>query len=618
MLNTRYILTHFKKQILNNNNASAIKSQYNQSVYKPIGYNSIFYKPSLFEGRRYFSSFNPYDEYGDEIDHFSTTFDYDVEVSDGGSSTFSNNSFNSTTTSTNIENNKPKKRIKITMNNSTLNSINMNNNNVNNMVTPKIKVKGKTIKSVDNESIQQPTLLSPIPPIESINLPVQKKEKEKKSTTKEQEELDNDHPLTSEQEKIVNLIVEGGKNVFFTGSAGTGKSFVLKHLVARLREKFPKSVFVTAATGIAAVNIGGTTLHSFAGIHLGTATAEKLAANIIKKKKYLQRWRDVKVLVIDEISMIDSELFEKLNTIGKIIRGNQLPFGGIQLVLVGDFFQLPPVLGSYTFESPQWESCIDMCLELTTVMRQKEIEFINVLNSIRVGRVHDGIVKSLQQCARPLDVSNGVLPTKLYTTNQSVDDENTLALGALTGEPKVYESFDSGHKDMIVNLDNDCPAPKSLTLKVGAQVVLLRKLEKNDTLVNGSRGVVVDFVKVRAKKRFAKFYQDNPMAPVVLFNDGQKVTIPPMEWGVWSENKASRVQLPLKLAWALTIHRAQGMTLDKVECQLSQSFACGQGYVALSRVRSLSGLYLRDFKRTAIRTSSKVIQFNKKINKLSG
>ncbi|KAF2073656.1 hypothetical protein CYY_005041 [Polysphondylium violaceum] len=422
-----------------------------------------------------------------------------------------------------------------------------------------------------------------------------------------------EHKLTKEQQKIVNLIVEGGKNVFFTGSAGTGKSFVLKHLVSKLRKKHPKSVFVTAATGIAAVNIGGTTLHSFGGIKLGVAPAQRLAVEILQSKKALQKWLDCRVLIVDEVSMIDSELFEKLDTVAQIVRENNQPFGGIQLVLVGDFFQLPPVYGNYAFESKAWKKSIDICLELTTVMRQRDLEFIDVLNNLRVGEKNDKIVNFLlDRCKRPLDVTNGVLPTKLYSTNASVDEENSAALEQLASEPHSFLAYDTGSKELLENLDRDCPAMQKLTLKVGAQVVLLRKLEKHDGLVNGSRGVVIDFVKVRSKKRFSKFYESNPMAPVVLFNDGQKVTIPPSEWGVWSEKKASRVQLPLKLAWALTIHKAQGMTLDKVECELSNSFAHGQSYVALSRVKSLEGLHLKDLRISAIKTSEKAKTFNKK------
>ncbi|KAM9952552.1 hypothetical protein ACTFIR_007606 [Dictyostelium discoideum] len=426
--------------------------------------------------------------------------------------------------------------------------------------------------------------------------------------------LELDELLTSEQQKIVNLIVDGGKNVFFTGSAGTGKSFVLKHLVSKLRKKYPKSVYVTAATGIAAVNIGGTTLHSFAGIKLGVAPAQRLAVEILQSKKLLQKWLDCSVLIIDEISMIDAELFEKLDTIGQMVRGNNQPFGGIQLVLVGDFFQLPPVHGNYAFECKAWKKSIDISVELTTVMRQKETEFIDILNKIRVGDIKEDMINRLvSTCNKPLDISNGILPTRLYSTNASVDQENQSSLDKLLGEPFSFQAVDSGNKELIELLDRDCPAMKNLTLKVGAQVVLLRKIEKGDGLVNGSRGVVVDFVKARVSRKNNKFHKVNQYLPVVLFNDGQKVTIPPSEWCVWSEEKAYRNQIPLKLAWALTIHRAQGMTLDKVECELSRTFASGQGYVALSRVKSLAGLHLKSLNTPALKTSPKVVTFNKKI-----
>ncbi|GAM21820.1 hypothetical protein SAMD00019534_049950 [Acytostelium subglobosum LB1] len=437
----------------------------------------------------------------------------------------------------------------------------------------------------------------------------------KKRTTKQKtEDIDYDllETLTPEQERVVNLIVDGKKNVFFTGSAGTGKSFVLKHIVARLREKHEKAVYVTAATGIAAVNIGGVTLHSFAGIKMGHGTPEQLVSKILKSRIYTKRWTEAKVLVIDEISMVDAELFEKLDVIARTLKVNDKPFGGIQLVLCGDFFQLPPVVGSYAFECEAWKRCVDECVQLTTVMRQKEGVFVKVLNNLRRGYVTPEAIKVLQDCDRPLDISNGVLPTKLYSTNQHVDDENTKALEALEGEPTTFTSIDSGSEELKDNIERDCPAPQQLTLKVGAQVVLLRKLDgAKSHLVNGSRGVVVDFVQVKPKKRMAQWYKANTTMPVVLFNDGSKVTIKPLEWNIWSERRASRTQLPLKLAWALTIHRAQGMTLDKVECRLPKTFANGQGYVALSRVKTLDGLCLHEFSRASIRTSYKVIQFEK-------
>eukprot|EP01133_Synstelium_polycarpum_P010323 gene10323-12035_t len=422
-------------------------------------------------------------------------------------------------------------------------------------------------------------------------------------------DMDLEETLTPEQERLVHLVVNNQKNVFFTGSAGTGKSFVLKHLVTRLREKHSDGVYVTAATGIAAVNIGGVTLHSFAGIKLAKKSAHELASDIMKAKKYFRRWLEAKVLIIDEISMIDAELFEKIDEMAQIVRGNTLPFGGVQLVLCGDFFQLPPVYGKYAFEGEGWKRCVDVCFELTTVMRQKEEHFVNILNKLRRGYVPQESIDLLQSCSRPLDVSNGVLPTKLYTTNADVDSENNLALEALPSEPVVFTSMDSGDKELIENLERDCPAPNKLTLKVGAQVVLLRKMEGNQKLVNGSRGVVVEFAKVKAKKKMTQWYQTNETLPVVLFNDGSKVTIKPSEWNIWSEKKAARQQLPLKLAWALTIHRAQGMTLDKVECRLSQTFANGQGYVALSRAKTLDGLCLHDFNKSSVRASPKVKEF---------
>eukprot|EP01132_Coremiostelium_polycephalum_P005078 gene5078-6321_t len=609
----------------------------------------------------YFDTMLNEDDTNEPIDHFQSTFEFktDFEFPIYSSSIYNNNNNNGTTTTfknnnsnninstfktqTNFDVNKntdssssssqqPQKKIRITKkknpdeillvqnkkrnnnvnndnNNNNQQSLNINSNNSNNLTNLTQNNNNNNIELQQKE--------------QNIELKQSKKKEDKKTIIKtttstsigekieyDDDNLDNDdsdlqYSLTEEQEKIVNLIVQGEKNVFFTGSAGTGKSFILKHLVNRLRKKYPKSVFVTAATGIAAVNIGGVTLHSFAGIKLGVGTAQKLAVEILQSKKSCQKWLEAKVLIIDEVSMIDAELFEKLDSIGKLVRGNNLPFGGIQLVLLGDFFQLPPVYGNYAFESRAWKKCIDLSLELTTVMRQKDETFIKILNGIRVGLVSEDTVNILDKCSKPLDITNGILPTKLYATNAHVDDENNLELQSLKGEATEFIAVDSGHKDLIALLDKDCPAPQKLVLKVGAQVVLLRKLPNNPSLVNGSRGVVVGFVKNRAKSKHKNWIGTNTHLPVVLFNDGQKVTVPPSEFGVWNENKAFRTQLPLKLAWALTIHRAQGMTLDKVECKLSETFAPGQAYVALSRVKTLEGLYLKEFAKKSIKTSSK-------------
>ncbi|EGG19237.1 DNA helicase [Cavenderia fasciculata] len=450
------------------------------------------------------------------------------------------------------------------------NNIKKNNNNSNDSIIQSIfgLQDSNTIKSninnnnINNNSTITPTGLNNSQPKqqEILNLDNEEEElsfekKKKKGKKSSQEDSDMEIDLTDEQKAIVKCIVEGGKNVFFTGSAGTGKSVVIKHTVAQLREKHGiGTVHVTAASGIAAVNIGGVTLHSFAGIGYGQGTVTQLAVGIAKRKKYEKRWRECKVLIIDEISMIDSELFDKLEQVARI-------FGGIQLCLCGDFFQLPPVLGNYAFESEAWHKLYSEAIDL------------------------------LHKCNRPLDISNGVLPTKLYTTNADVDSENNVALAALPGETVSFTSIDSGCKELIEALDKDCPAPRELNLKVGAQVVLLRKPDGQSKLVNGSRGVVVEFVEPKAtrllKAKSTSWAEKNALVPVVLFNDGSRVRIKPSEWGIWSEKKATRQQLPLKLAWALTIHRAQGLTLDKIECRLQQAFANGQAYVALSRAKTL-------------------------------
>eukprot|EP00026_Physarum_polycephalum_P002412 Phypoly_transcript_02418.p1 GENE.Phypoly_transcript_02418~~Phypoly_transcript_02418.p1 ORF type:complete len:933 (+),score=170.69 Phypoly_transcript_02418:169-2799(+) len=442
--------------------------------------------------------------------------------------------------------------------------------------------------------------------------------KSRVKTVAPEEELDPSM-LTTEQAALIDLI-EQGRNIFFTGSAGTGKSFVLKHILARLRQKHPKGVYLTAATGIAAVNIGGQTLHAFAGVHFGLGEVEKLVEQIQGRRKTLKRWQQCQVLIIDEISMIGEDYFNKLERIAQVIRGDNRPFGGIQLVVCGDFFQLPPVKGRFIFESTAWKHrCEFTYVELTTVMRQTDPAFVKILNEIRRGLITDAAMVELRKCCRPFVTTDGIIPTKLYGVNRDVDKENETALESLPSEKVLFDATDAGDVEKLKN----CPAAKNMVLKMGAQVVLLRKVDDIEGIVNGSRGVVIGFEKASSKsKKFKKWYETNSVLPIVRFTNGLETTIPPAEFKIFDQNRVNeggkakntyRLQLPLKLAWALTIHRAQGMTLDRVQCYLNHTFAPGQGYVALSRVRSLEGLYIKALEKRAIKVNSDVLGFYKRM-----
>ncbi len=227
--------------------------------------------------------------------------------------------------------------------------------------------------------------------------------------------------LSEEQKGIMTAVVDEGKSIFFTGSAGTGKSVLMRSIISKLRQKYtkePDRVAVTASTGLAAVNIDGSTLHSFAGIGLGKEPATELLKKIRRNPKTRQRWSRTRVLIIDEISMIDGDLFDKLEQVARIIRNNGSPFGGIQLVVTGDFFQLPPVpekdrAAKFSFDAATWNTCIEHTILLTHVFRQKDATFADMLNEMRLGRLKPASIRAFQSLSRPLNFTDDLDATEL-------------------------------------------------------------------------------------------------------------------------------------------------------------------------------------------------------------
>jgi len=405
----------------------------------------------------------------------------------------------------------------------------------------------------------------------------------------------------NERQQMVMDAVRRGQSVFYTGCAGTGKSYLLKALVAVLPKK---TTWVTAMTGIAALNIGGRTIHSQAGIGL----ARKSAAALVKDMKSQKRlaWRQCTHLIIDEVSMLSRELFEKLDEIGRTIRGGTRPFGGIQLVLAGDFFQLPPVSQEtegpsteFCFQSPLWASAVPVQIELTHVFRQTDLEFVALLQEVRKGHLSAGAVEQLTSLGRPLPASDGVLATRLSPMNAQVDLINEQKLGEIQGQVYLYEAEDyTKDVEYTILLERNCLAPNRLYLKEGAQVMLLKNLGDNKH-VNGSRGVVIGF------------HADSKM-PRVRFLSGSILEMEPAVWEYETregELLATRTQLPLRLAWAVTVHKSQGLTIDRMEVDLEGTFADGQAYVALSRARSMDGLRVLNFHPSQVRTHPLVSAF---------
>lgn len=398
--------------------------------------------------------------------------------------------------------------------------------------------------------------------------------------------------LTNEQRTTAKRVL-AGESLFVTGAAGTGKSFLLRYLIQELGLQHPGKIAVTAPTGLAAANIGGQTIHSFAGVGLGVGTAPKLVGMVKKSAQAVERWKKTVVLVVDEISMLDASLFGSLAAVAVAIRGVSQPFGGLQLLLCGDFLQLPPVQGrgeppkSFCFESATWRKC---GLDKGTVFLRESVRqsgdtsFAAALNEIREGYISSSAQALLAKCH--VDVKpqpqDGIVATKLYCMNKDVDMENESHLKTLPGTVKVFtardhfKGCDRNKKEMLAELMGK-KVPSQLSLKVGAQVILLKN-NPSIKLVNGSRGVVVAF-------------QDG--YPQVKFDTGRcvRIGLERFEQGM-SSPSAIRIQVPLKLGWALTVHKAQGMTLSRAELQVDNAFEAGQSYVALSRLTSSAGLWI--------------------------
>ncbi|KXT01540.1 hypothetical protein AC578_6337 [Pseudocercospora eumusae] len=466
--------------------------------------------------------------------------------------------------------------------------------------------------------------------------------------------------LSDEQKHVLDLVIEKKKSVFFTGSAGTGKSVLMREIISQLRKKYqrePDRVAVTASTGLAACNVGGVTLHSFAGIGLGKEDVSELVRKIKRNQKAKHRWMRTRVLVIDEVSMVDGELFDKLEAIARQIRNNGRPFGGIQLVITGDFFQLPPVPESgraakFCFDGATWSTCIEHTIGLHHVFRQKDPIFAGMLNEMREGRLSESSIQAFKKLDRPLNFEDSLDATELFPTRQEVDRANSGRLSHLQGELYPFPAKDGGSildKAQRDKLLSNCLAPELITLKKGAQVMLIKNID--ETLVNGSLGRVIGFMDERQFDSYnnneAAFLQSpggtiqsnrdidesQPDArqmmqgvttsrrwPVVRFAvaDGtwRDLLCQPETWKVELPNgevQASRAQIPLILAWALSIHKAQGQTLDRVKVDLGKVFEKGQAYVALSRATSMAGLQVLRFDPRKVNAHERVRNFYSKL-----
>ncbi|KAF5103694.1 hypothetical protein DV451_001302 [Geotrichum candidum] len=488
--------------------------------------------------------------------------------------------------------------------------------------------------------------------------------------------------LSAEQQGVIDLALKG-KSLFFTGAAGTGKSVLLRELIKRLSSQYPiDSVAVTASTGLAALNIGGETLHRFAGIGLGDQKAELLVQRVMRNQEASKRWKRCRILIIDEISMVDGSLLDKLSIIAQRLRNNKIPFGGMQLICTGDFFQLPPVDGKnsfggrtnrvmFAFESNVWNEIMSTTVLLTEVFRQQgDNRLIEILNAMRLGELTPSMCGELSNLSRTVKYNDGIEPTELYPTRREVEFANKKRLESLKGCYHSYKSKDIVHEkalaatrmrkeDAIRMLDNNTMGMPQVLLRHDCQVMLLRN--QDNGLVNGSLGIVVAFLtkhefeimmlnaddlnekdadelarNTERHREGSGRYQpetlsstgtishqcgDDMLFPVVRFSNLsrlQQVSTTTFEiTNSHREVVAERIQLPLILSWAMSVHKSQGQTLERVKVNLQKTFETGQAYVAVSRATSADRLQVINFNPSKVSAHQKVIKFYRTLTNLT-
>ena len=392
-------------------------------------------------------------------------------------------------------------------------------------------------------------------------------------------------------------ILKTGLNVFLTGEPGSGKTHTINRYIKWLRERGVEPA-VTASTGIAATHIGGHTIHSWSGIGVKRDISDYEIEMINSREKTARRIIDAKVLIIDEISMLDAATLESIDRVLRTLRRRPMmpeqPFGGLQIVFVGDFFQLPPISkgtqAKFAFESESWKAANPIACYLSEQHRQDDGEFLELLGAMRRGDF--SAIHRTRLQSRVGVTSKKEVATRLYTHNENVDRINTESLGKIEGKGRIYEMTSRGAASLIEALKKNCLSPETLELKIGAAVMFTRN-NFDAGYVNGTLGTVLDF---------------SPLgAPIVKTKHG-RVTATEESWEIMDGNKvlARITQIPLRLAWAITVHKSQGMSLDAAIIDLTQAFEYGQGYVAISRVRTLEGLFLEGFNERALELHPKV------------
>jgi len=451
--------------------------------------------------------------------------------------------------------------------------------------------------------------------------------------------------LSPEQKMAYKRVVQG-QNVFITGPGGTGKTKLIKTIIEFLNST--KTTYsVCAMTGCAAIllNSSAKTLHSWSGIKLGKGTKTEVINMVLRNKRVVQNWKRTKCIILDEVSMLSKKIFEIIEELARIIHHSTMPFGGMQVIFTGDFFQLPPIgtdgepdTEKFCFESPIWNSVFkpENQIELKTIFRQNDPVYINILLQIRKGELDDENAEILfKYLNRDFDVNahNGCVPTKLFPLRTKVDYVNTMMFSKIKEKEYIFDNItitncismlESGKpldvaalkkcssmtpqeiEYEITQLINNTPCLPRLRLKKGAAVMCTVNLDMENGICNGSQGIVIDII------------ESTPYnIPVVRFSNGitKKLSI-----HYWQSEEFPTIaigQIPLCLAWALTIHKIQGTTLEMAEMDIGQSiFEYGQTYVALSRIKSLDGLYLSEFHPFKIKANPKVKQYYESLSNI--
>jgi ATP-dependent DNA helicase PIF1 len=388
--------------------------------------------------------------------------------------------------------------------------------------------------------------------------------------------------MNVKQKEVIEKI-KRGENVFITGGGGTGKSFIIKNIHTYIRD-----AVLTSSTGISALNIGGCTIHSYLGLGQ-SEDVEKIKKNLSYKRDVKKRWKTIRTLIIDEISMISPVLLDAMDVIFRDIRKNEKPFGGVQLIFSGDFLQLPCVKSNdYAFESNVWKTHINKenIVHLDEIIRQTDVKFQTALNEARIQNLSEESIALLK--TREIHFKthpSGLKPTMIFCVNKDVDKHNRdeyekIKVHEYKFDLEIYpvlsKVVDNEKIEMIRQQMN---IEKSVMLKKGTQVMLTYNIDSKLGLVNGSVGVVVGFT---------------GFTPLVQFSDGHVHEIPCQKYDAKWDDETIAIfdQIPLKLAYAITVHKCQGLTLDLAVIDLTRVFAHGQAYVALSRVKDISSLYL--------------------------